>query len=160
MEVTYRPGRDTDAAQLITLISKCYAEYDGCILDVVNEEPQLNYIATYFAAKGGEYWVAHLGEKLAGCIGYTVLSGEFELKHLYVDGEIRRRGIASQLCDQVEQAAQKLGVDKIILWTDTRFKEAHQLYEKRGFVGGVKTRTLNDLSNTVEYYYEKSLLNA
>ena len=160
MDVIYRPGLDADASQLIALVEKCYAEYDGCILDVAGEEPQLNYIATHFAGKNGEFWTAHLEDKLVGCIGYTFLQGELELKHLYVDGDIRRRGIASRLCDQVEQAAERLRVDKIVLWTDTRFKEAHQLYENRGFVGGAKTRTLNDLSNTVEYYYEKSLLNS
>ena len=159
MDVIYRPGLDADAAQLIALVEKCYGEYEGCILDVAGEEPQLNYIATHFAEKGGEFWVAHLRDKLVGCVGYTFVSGEFELKHLYVDSAIRRRGIASQLCNRVEQAAKRLDADKIALWTDTRFKEAHQLYENRGFVGGAETRTLNDISNTVEYYYEKSLLN-
>ncbi len=157
MNVQYRSARDSDAKGLINLVSKCYEGYAGCVLDVDAEEPQLNYIASHFASKGGHFWVAEMSQKIVGSIGYTYQRGVFELKHLYVDGEIRRMGIASQLCNFVEEAAIKLGALKIILWTDTRFHEAHSLYERRGFTGKVQTRFLDDLSNTTEYYYEKSL---
>lgn len=157
MDIIYRKAKDTDAPGLIRLVSKCYAGYEGCILDVDAEEPQLNYIATYFSGKGGEFWVAELDDETVGSIGYTHQNSEFELKHLYVDGEVRRRGIASSLCQLVETAAATKGVQKIKLWTDTRFQEAHNLYERRGFTGKIETRVLKDLSNTTEYYYEKSL---
>ncbi|MEP3244922.1 MAG: hypothetical protein ABJN40_12240 [Sneathiella sp.] len=45
----------------------------------------------------------------------------------------------------------------IILWTDTRFTNAHRLYEKRGFEKGATTRDLDDLSKTTEYYYQRTL---
>ena len=58
MDVIYRKAKDTDAESLIRLVAKCYAAYEGCILDVDAEEPQLNYIATYFREKGGNFWIA------------------------------------------------------------------------------------------------------
>jgi putative acetyltransferase len=45
----------------------------------------------------------------------------------------------------------------IELWSDTRFLDAHRLYEKRGYVRGPKTRELHDKSKSVEYYYRKAL---
>lgn len=157
MPVTYRKAVDQDAEGLIALVDKCYAGYEGCILDVDEEEPQLRYIATFFAEKNGEFWVAELDGKIVGSIGYTFKDTVFELKHLYVDGDVRRQGLATNLCNFVEEAAVSRKTEKIVLWTDTRFQEAHKLYENRGFVGKVETRELNDLSNTTEYYYEKAL---
>ncbi|MCG8492639.1 MAG: GNAT family N-acetyltransferase [Sneathiellales bacterium] len=157
-EISYRKAKDSDAEGLIALIDKCYQEYEGCILDVDAEEPQLRAIASYFDEKNGEFWVAEKGGVLIGSIGYTLEGRDAEIKHLYVDGDIRRQGLASTLCNFVDEALEnRAECTRIILWTDTRFTNAHRLYEKRGFVGGKETRTLNDLSNTTEYYYEKPL---
>jgi GNAT superfamily N-acetyltransferase len=157
MNIKYRAAKDSDAAGLISLIEKCYAGYEGCVLDVENEEPQLNYIATFFAENKGEVWVAEQGGKLVGCAGYMPKERGYELNHLYVDGDVRRQGLATTLCNYVENAVIALGAPKITLWTDTRFGEAHSLYEKRGYTGKVETRELHDLSNSVEFYYEKTL---
>lgn len=155
--ITYRYGEDTDEAGIIALIEKCFADYHNCILDVDNEEPQLRHIRTHFDELGGEFWVAEQGGRIVGCIGYKPTEISVEIKHLYVDGDVRRQGLATYLCDLVEAAAKKRNAASITLWTDTRFLEAHALYEKRGFTGKVKTRDLNDISETVEYYYEKTL---
>jgi len=157
MEIVYRAANDSDAEGLIDLVTKCYEDYEGCILDVDAEEPQLRYIASFFAEKNGEFWVAELNGKIIGSIGYTNTTDGFELKHLYVDADIRRQGLATNLCDLVESSASKMNIENIKLWTDTRFHEAHLLYEKRGFAGKTLTRVLHDLSNTTEYYYEKAL---
>ncbi|MEH6403195.1 MAG: GNAT family N-acetyltransferase [Sneathiella sp.] len=157
MEIVYRPAIDADAAELIALIEKCYKEYEGCVLDVDAEEPQLKAIASHYAEKGGEFWVALNGDEIVGSIGYSPAEDHGELKHLYVNSSIRRQGIASTLCDFAENAAAGRKMSKIKLWTDTRFTQAHSLYERRGYRGGVVTRDLQDLSKTSEYYYEKAL---
>jgi putative acetyltransferase len=43
------------------------------------------------------------------------------------------------------------------LWSDTRFEDAHRLYEGRGYRRGDELRELHDLSGSVEYYYRRSL---
>ena len=45
----------------------------------------------------------------------------------------------------------------LILWTDTRFEDAHRLYDRLGFIRAGHTRALNDGSNTIEYHYAKDL---
>jgi putative acetyltransferase len=57
----------------------------------------------------------------------------------------------------VEVEARSRGVQAVELWSDTRFADAHRLYERRGYTRGPETRTLHDKSNSVEYYYRKYL---
>ncbi|WP_169544904.1 GNAT family N-acetyltransferase [Sneathiella aquimaris] len=156
-QITYRFAKDSDAEGLIALVAQCYAEYEGCILDVDGEEPQYRSIASFFADNGGLFWVAEQGGKIVGSVGFAPKKETAELKHLYVDSNVRRQGLASSLCQLVEDAVQERGLPTLYLWTDTRFENAHRLYEKRGFIGGAVTRTLSDLSQSVEYYYEKAL---
>ena len=69
----------------------------------------------------------------------------------------RRAGLGSRLCELVETHARHRRVRFVELWTDTRFTDAHRLYERRGYVRGPETRALHDLSNSIEYYYHKPL---
>ena len=91
------------------------------------------------------------------CLERGDLQGVAELKHLYVASSARGRGLGTRLCELVEEEARRLGHDRIELWTDTRFKDAHRLYERRGYTRGPHTRELHDLSASVEFYYQKSL---
>jgi len=43
------------------------------------------------------------------------------------------------------------------LWTDTRFTDAHRLYERLGYARLDETRALHDRSGTVEYHYRKTI---
>lgn len=152
-----REARDDDSARLIKLIASCYAEYPGCVLNVDDEAPELYAIATFHARKGGLFWVAEEDGRIAGSIGYVATPDAkvIELKKLYVARDARRRGLAAQLCDLVEAQARRLGARAVQLWSDTRFEEAHCLYERRGYVRAAQTRELRDLSNSVEYYFRK-----
>ena len=42
-------------------------------------------------------------------------------------------------------------------WSDTRFLDAHRLYERLGYVRTGETRDLHDLSNTTEFFFVKEL---
>lgn len=154
-----RQALDGDADALIALIAACYSEYPGCILDVDREEPALRAIATAFDACGGRFWVAEAAGKVVGSVG-TVPSrapGGMELKKLYVAREARRLGLGARLCAVVEAEARARGADHVELWSDTRFLDAHRLYERLGYARGPATRELHDLSQSVEYYFKKKL---
>jgi len=56
-----------------------------------------------------------------------------------------------------ESEARERRARAMVLWTDTRFREAHKLYAKLGFVRAPRTRLLNDISNSVEFRYSKEL---
>jgi ribosomal protein S18 acetylase RimI-like enzyme len=46
----------------------------------------------------------------------------------------RRRGIADQLMDEVQDRARRLGLAAVVLSTEPIMAGAHALYERRGYV--------------------------
>jgi putative acetyltransferase len=158
MHLKLRDARDNDAEQLIALIESCYAEYQGCILDVEKEVPELLGIAEHHRGLGGRFWVAESDGRVIGCVG--VMPGDggvYELRKLYVAKDARNIGIGRRLVSLAEIEAISRGARAIELWSDTRFAESHRLYERRGYLRGDKNRELHDLSKSVEYYFRKNL---
>lgn len=158
MQVKIREARDEDAGQLIALIEACYSEYDGCVLRVDEETPELRKIATAHLDLGGRFWVAEHNGALAGSVGLVPgnAPGVIEMKKLYVAKDARKIGLGARLCSLVEVEAMSRGAEAVELWSDTRFEDAHRLYERRGYERG-KTRELHDASKSVEHYYRKDL---
>ena len=152
-----RAARDDDAEELIALIAAVYTEYPGCVLDVDGEAPHLRRPASAFAEWGGRLWVAEANAGVIGCVGLAAHDVRAELKHLYVSSPARRRGLGRRLCVLVHGEAAARGHREIELWTDTRFEDAHRLYERLGYVRLPETRELHDRSGTVEYGYRLTL---
>jgi putative acetyltransferase len=153
-----RDAVDGDAEQLIALIGSVFAEYPGCVLEVDGEIPELRAIATAYRGWNGRFWVAEEGGRVVGCVGVRARGGPgVELCKLYVAREARRRGLGGALCALVEAEARARGAAFVELWSDTRFKDAHRLYERRGYARGPETRELHDLSGSVEYYFRLDL---
>jgi putative acetyltransferase len=154
-----RDGRDGDAEQLIELIGACWAEYPGIIFDVDRELPELRAIAAAFRKLDGRFWVVEVGSRVVGSVGAVPLASAhgMELRKLYVARHARRNGLGARLCGLVESEARARGASFVELWSDTRFADAHRLYERVGYVRGPETRELHDLSSSVEYYYRKTV---
>ncbi len=155
-----RPARDDDADGLIALIGSAFAEYPGCVLDVDGEMPDLRAIATAYAALDGRFWVAEAGGQVVGCIGCRPAPedpGMTELMRLYVHASARRMGLGARLTALVEEETLRRHSRGVLLWSDTRFLDAHRLYERLGYVRQPQTRALYDASDTVEFYFRKSL---
>ena len=158
MSAVIRPVRDSDADGLIRLIDVCWSAYEGCILDVDAEEPQLRAMRSHFDALGGEYWIAEGAGGLVAAGGGWAPAADpagAELHKLYVLAELRRQGIARRLVAMAEAAARSRGSRFMELWSDTRFMEAHAFYEALGYRRTGRTRDLNDLSNTEEFHFVK-----
>lgn len=147
-----RPATDADSAGVIGVIARAYAEYPGCILDVDREEPALRAPATSF----DRFWVVEEGGIVGGCVG-CAFGEPAELKKLYLDAHLRGRGLGRDLIALVEEAVRAHGARRIELWSDTRFKTAHAVYERCGYRKTGRTRDLHDLSNSTEYHFEKAL---
>lgn len=152
-----RAARDADGPALVGLIAGCWAEYPGCVMDVDGEEPWLRAPATAYAQWGGRLWVVQRHGALVACIGFKPYDGTGELKSLYVAATARRQGLGARLSRLVEEAAAARGVHRLELWSDTRFADAHRLYERLGYRRLPDTRDLHDRSDTTEYHYEKAL---
>ena len=153
-----RDARDDDGPALLQLIGGVFDEYPGCVTDP-DEMPELRGIASYVAEGQGQFWVVEdeATGKVVACCGYTQVPGGVELKKLYVDKSARRQGLAARLCERVEDAAREHGAGFVELWSDTRFQDAHRLYQKRGYVKTGATRELHDKSDTVEFYFRLTL---
>lgn len=164
MSVTIREARDADADGLIALIGACWAEYPGCILDVDGEVPELRTIATAFSRRGGRFWVGEAAGRVVASVGILPACRDAgcadgaELCKLYVDRAQRRSGLGARLVALIEAEAAARGAAFVELWTDTRFADAHRLYERLGYVRSPGWRALHDLSNTLEYRYSKPLV--
>ncbi len=157
-DLVIRSAQDDDSENLIRLIGTIYAEYPGCILDVDAEMPELRRPASAAEADDGCWWVVE-GER--GIVGSVAVVPEetdvVELKKLYVSPNARRRGLGGQLVALAEREARGRRASRIVLWSDTRFADAHRLYARLGYVRAPRTRVLGDLSNTIEYHYSKDL---
>jgi putative acetyltransferase len=157
-DLVIRAAQDDDSENLIRLIGAVYAEYPGCVLDVDAEMPELRKPASAAEIDDGCWWVAESGREIVGSVA-VVPEGEnvVELKKLYVSPALRRRGLGAQLVALAEREARGRRASRVILWTDTRFADAHRLYARLGYVQAPRTRVLGDLSNTIEYHYSKEL---
>ncbi len=153
-----REARDEDGWDLVGLIAACWSEYPGCIMDVDGEVPWLRAPASAFAARGGRLWVAEQCERVVASVGLIPAADPegVELKTLYVARFARRMGLGSRLVALVEAEAKRRGARFVELWSDTRFTDAHRLYERLGYRRG-GARALHDLSRTVEYHFRKEL---
>lgn len=150
-----RDARDSDGAGIARLIAACFAEYPGCIFDMV-EFPELHAPATHFSGKAGRLWVAaEPGGAVAGCIAATPLAGGriIELTKMYVAAPWRGAGLAQALYGQVQAFADGADAAEIMLWSDVLFTRAHAFYERLGFVRQAETRALADLSKTREFQF-------
>jgi putative acetyltransferase len=157
-DLVIRSAQDDDSMNLIRLIGAIYAEYPGCVLDVDLEMPELRKPASAAQADDGCWWVAEDGRQIIGSVAVVPEEDSVvELKKLYVSPNARRRGLGAQLVALAEREARGRRASRIVLWTDTRFADAHRLYTRLGYVRAPRTRVLGDLSNTIEYHYSKDL---
>ena len=154
-----RPATDEDGWDLIALVGACWSEYPGCVLDVHGECPDLLRPATAYDRQGGAFWVAtDACGTVVATVGWRPLDeGTIELERLYVNPRWRRRGLASRLTGLVERTAVELGAASIELWSDTRFTDAHRLYEGLGYSRCRPDREVDDLSRTREHHYRKAV---
>jgi N-acetylglutamate synthase-like GNAT family acetyltransferase len=157
-DLIIRSAHDGDATGLITLIAAVFAEYPNCILDVDGEMPELRKPATAVRAADGQWWVAELDGAIVGSVSISPSAEHaVELKRLYVAAAARRRGLGAHLVRLAESEAAHRDAHSVFLWTDTRFADAHRLYERLGYARSPGTRALHDVSNTIEYHYAKEL---
>jgi putative acetyltransferase len=156
-EPILRPAVDADAAGLIVLVSACFSEYEGCVLDTETEMVHLLQAASHYAAAGGRAWVAEAADAVIGSVACRPATGEkgLELQMLYVMAPWRRRGLGSRFVDLVEATARGRGATYVDLWSDTRFTDAHRLYRALGYEQLSGCRTLQDLSATRAYHFIK-----
>ncbi len=154
-----RPVADGDRQDLFGLIGICYADYPGCFVDPHDDLPHLRAPGSSYAQTDGAFWVVE-DERGRVCACVAVDFPEVktaELHRLYVRPDRRGMGLGSCLVHQAEAHARSRGASRMVLWSDTRFVTAHRLYTRLGYVQNEGQRQLADISQSVEYRFEKAL---
>ena len=94
---------------------------------------------------------------IAAAVAVMLHDDAGELKTLYVHPSLRRQGWGRRLTELAMDYARSRGKTKMILWSDTRFTDAHSLYRSMGY-REIGIRELHDSNNSVEYGFELSLV--
>jgi N-acetylglutamate synthase-like GNAT family acetyltransferase len=149
-----RPATKEDVPSILQLIDGVYAEY-GCKLDAEREERHLLDPGAYFRASGGEFWVIEEEGTIRASVAVLLHPDTSELKSLYVHSSLRRHGWGRRLTELAIEHARRHARPAMILWSDTRFVDAHRLYRRLGFQE-CGYRELNDSNNSKEYGFKLS----
>jgi putative acetyltransferase len=157
LAVPLRPAVDTDGDALGRLIAACFSEYPGCVFDRPREFPELDAIATHFAAAGGRLWVAEEDGRIVGSLGVRPSPAGVELLKVYVARHRRGTGLARDLLAAAIVFGRERAAAALELWSDTRFTRAHAFYAKHGFERTGERRVLADLSATCEDRFRRAL---
>ena len=154
-----RPVRDGDRQDLFGLIAICYADYPGCFVDPHDDLPDLRAPSTSYERVGGAFWaVEDERGRVCACVAVDFPEERSaELHRLYVRPDQRGQGLGSRLVRRAEAHARSKGASRMVLWSDTRFVTAHRLYARLGYEQAEGQRQLADISQSVEYGFEKTL---
>ncbi|MGL4636549.1 MAG: GNAT family N-acetyltransferase [Beijerinckiaceae bacterium] len=154
-----RPVRDDDAQDLIGLITLCFTDYPGCFFDPHDDMPDIIRPAQSRLAKEGQFLVVEDARgRVAACVGVDFADATTaELHRLYVRPDMRGRGLAKLLTGRMEGFCRSRGASRMVLWSDTRFTNAHQLYRKLGYTQASFTRSCGDISLSREFCFERAL---
>lgn len=107
-----------------------------------------------FARPKGTFLVGHLdGEPVTGGGVKTLEPGLGEIKRMYVAPHVRGQGIARRLLTALEDAARRLGLERVRLDTGPEQPAARHLYESAGYV---EIADYND-NPKATYFAEKRL---
>ncbi|MCA8907746.1 MAG: GNAT family N-acetyltransferase [Rhodospirillaceae bacterium] len=159
-DIAIRAAVDADGPALMALVGRCYAGFWACVLWVDGETPYLRRPASVAAERDWRFWVAEREGRVVGSVAIKPEPGERPAQRVasfYVHPGARRQRIGSRLMDIAEADATGRGAAIMVLWSDTRFIEAHALYEARGYRRTGETRALDDMSLTREFAFEKTL---
>jgi putative acetyltransferase len=158
-ELVLRDASDEDSERVIDLIHRVWSEYPGKTLNVRHDMPELVRVASSYREFGGRFWVIERDGEIVASVAYRPSKdpGAVELQKLYVARDARRNGLGSTLCQLIEDEATRHGASAVELWSDVKLLDAHRLYEERGYLRGRQTKTYDDTSATVRFYYRKEL---
>jgi O-acetylserine/cysteine efflux transporter len=154
---TLSPATRADAPGVIALVGRVYAEY-GFIYDPTIEVPDLLRFDAHYGPPAGAFFVVRHASRIVGSVGVERIDGDSaELHRLYLDADLRGRGTGRALVDAVIDWCRAQAVGRLVLWSDTRFEQAHRLYTRMGFRQAGERVLPGDVNHTREYRFERSV---
>ena len=150
-----RLAGSADVPGVVELIGRVYLGYGFVYVPEV-EVPDLFRFDQHYAAPHGAFFVVREDNVVVGSVGVERLNdGSAELHRLYLDAGLRGRGTGRALVETVLEWCRTQKIRRLILWSDTRFDQAHRLYERMGFQRTGERVLPDDLNQTREYGFER-----
>jgi N-acetylglutamate synthase-like GNAT family acetyltransferase len=109
----------------------------------INDQPDLQRIASFYQKENGNFWVAVEEEKVVGTIALVDIgNSRVALRKMFVHQDYRgkEKGTAQALIDTLLEWARQKQVRAIFLGTIDTMKAAHRFYHKNGFVEIIKAQ--------------------
>ncbi len=137
------------------------AEFDSYIERSLQEE--MLHISEYYAQRQGRFYVAMLCQTLQGMFGLEASrAGAMELRRMYVDPDVRGRGIGRKLLQHAEEETVLAGCTRLVLSTSEIQQAALALYRSSGYKlireEIAHTETTKTLGGGLRrFYFEKQL---
>jgi putative acetyltransferase len=154
--VTIVPATRADAPRVIDLIGRVFVEY-GWIWEPAVEVPDLLRWTPYEPPHGA-FFVIRRDERVVGSAGVNRVGAETaELHRLYLDPAVRGRGLGDALVQTILGWCREHAVERLVLWSDTRFHHAHRLYLRHGFRQTGERVLPEDVNHTREYHFEREV---
>jgi putative acetyltransferase len=154
-ELTVTAAAATDVAGVIALIGRVFAEYEF-VYDPAVEVPDLLRFPAHYEPPRGAFFVVRKDGVVVGSVGVERLDANTaELHRLYLDAELRGRQIGRALVEAVLDWCRAHEIPRLILWSDTRFEQAHRLYSRMGFIQTGERDLPLDVNGTREYGFER-----
>jgi GNAT superfamily N-acetyltransferase len=156
--MTVTPATADDAPGVVALVGRVYAEY-RFVYDPAIEVPDLLAFARHYQPPQGAFFVVRDSAGLVvGSAGVERLDARAaELHRLYLDAALRGRGTGRALVEAALDWCRGQGVERLLLWSDTRFDLAHRLYERMGFRLMGERVLPEDVNQTREYGFERAV---
>jgi GNAT superfamily N-acetyltransferase len=154
-QVLVGPARHDYVSGVIALIGRVFAEY-GFVWDPAAEVPDLLDFQEHYVAPRGAFFIVRRGDRIVGSVGIERIDGDTaELHRLYLDPDLRGRGLGQTLVGEVITWCRARAVSRLVLWSDTRFEQAHRLYTRMGFHQSGERVLPGDVNRTREYRFER-----
>jgi putative acetyltransferase len=127
--ITAEPFDSDDARRLI-------ARLDAGLAELYPPEQRFgpNLKPEHLDDGRGTFLVARDGGRAVGCGAIRLLDQmSAEVKRMYVEPEVRGKGVGRAVMTALESAARRLGVQRLVLETGVHQDAAIALYERAGF---------------------------
>src|SRR5207249_8515715 len=126
------------------------------LLEPGGEVPGFFPFDEHYTPPRGAFFVGRGGNRVVGTVGGGAIDGgAAELHRLYLDANLRGRGTGRALVEAVLDWCRAEKISRLTLWSDTRFDQAHRLYERMGFERRGERTLPDDLNQTREYGFER-----
>ena len=117
---------ETDFKKLISKLDK--------YLSIVNGEQDAFYAPNNVLDPLDTAVIAYYNNKPVGCGCFKRYDEDsVEIKRMYVDPDLRGRGIASTILNELEKWAKENGFNYTVLETGLKLDDANALYRKQGY---------------------------